>query len=146
MKVLGTELYDKGLDCAVDEFIKLASKEANNLMVSPSDANVLVHARTNLTFKKILNKFYWNLPDGMPSAWILKLKGAKNATRCSGPDFFEEVLKKTSHLPINHYFCGGEDGTAELLKEKVKEWGNNNVVGCYSPPFKVLSDQEIKAT
>lgn len=144
MQVLGTELYDKGLNTAVDEFIALTKQEANNLLVSPSDASVLVMARSSPEFKSILEKFYWNLPDGMPSVWLLKLKGAKKATRCNGPDFFERIIKETSHLPINHYFCGGKDKIAELLAEQAKKWGNNNIVGHYSPPFKELSDGEIK--
>ena len=144
MQILRTEIYDKGFDIAVDEFVELTKSTPNNLLISPSDASVLVHARTNSEFKSVLEKFYWNLPDGMPAAWILKMKGARLATRCSGPDFFERIIKETSHLPINHFFCGGKGITAELLMEQAKKWGNNNVVGCYSPPFKDLSENELK--
>jgi len=144
MNVIGTELYDKGMDSAVEEFVDLLKQPPKNLLISPSDANVLVHARTNKEFKKIVDNYFWNLPDGMPSAWILKLKGAKNATRCSGPDFFKQIINETKDLPVNHYLCGGAPNVANQLKDTCKRWGNNNVVGTHCPPYKELSDQELQ--
>lgn len=142
MKVIGTDLYDKGMDEAVREFITLAQEKPQNRMVSPSDANVLVHARRNADFAELLNRFFWNLPDGVPSVWILKLKGAKKANRISGPDFFKRIMVETKNLPINHYLCGGSEGTAKALAAKCQTWGNNRVVGYYSPPFKVLNEDD----
>ena len=143
MKVIGIELYDKGLNSAVDEFKLLARQEPKNLLVSPSDANVLVQTKRNIDFKRILEQYFWNLPDGMPSVWIMRLKGAKATTRCCGPDFFERIILETKNLPINHFLCGGAEHTAIQLKDKCIEWGNHNISGTYSPPFKALSETEI---
>jgi N-acetylglucosaminyldiphosphoundecaprenol N-acetyl-beta-D-mannosaminyltransferase len=145
MKVIGTDLYEKGMSAAIEEMIALCADSPKNRRISPSDANVLVHARRNTDFKAILDQYYWNLPDGVPSVWILKLKGAKQATRCSGPDLFEQVIKATAQLPIKHYLCGGAEGTAAALAEKCNEWGNTNIVGHYSPPFKDLTEEDYKA-
>ncbi len=142
MKVIGTDLYDQGIDSAVDTFIALAQKTPENRLVSPSDANVLVTARRSNEFKKTLNKFFWNLPDGVPSVWILKLKGARKANRCSGPDFFKRIIIETKDLPIKHFFCGGAEGVAESLAETCEKWGNYNVVGVNSPPFKELNQED----
>jgi N-acetylglucosaminyldiphosphoundecaprenol N-acetyl-beta-D-mannosaminyltransferase len=144
MKVIGTELYDKGMDAAVAEFITIVQKEEkNNLLISPSDANVLVHARRKPDFKKVIDDYFWNLPDGVPSVWVMKIKGSKTADRCSGPDFFKRIMMETKDIPIKHYFCGGAPGVANELAEVCKSWGNNNVVGTYCPPFKELSDEEL---
>ncbi|MFT5824316.1 MAG: N-acetylglucosaminyldiphosphoundecaprenol N-acetyl-beta-D-mannosaminyltransferase [Crocinitomix sp.] len=144
MKVIGTDLYEHGMDAAIEEIVALSTAPAENLLISPSDANVLVYARRNKAFKAVLEQYFWNLPDGVPSVWILKLKGAKQATRCSGPDLFEQVIRATTHLPINHYLCGGAEGTAKELAQTCLEWGNKNIVGYYSPPFKELSEKEYK--
>lgn len=144
MKVIGTDLYEHGLDAAVNEIITLCSAPAENRLISPSDANVLVHARRNPDFRAILDSYFWNLPDGVPSVWILKLKGAKQADRCCGPDLFEQVIKATVGLPINHYLCGGAEGTAEALAQKCLAWGNKNIVGFYCPPFKEISEYDYK--
>jgi len=146
MKVLKTELYDKGFNTAItDSLAILQEEEDNNLIVSPSDANVLVSARTNSALKEVVDQFYWNLPDGMPSVWVLKLKGAKEATRISGYAFFEELIKQTAKAPVQHFLCGGNVGIAEQLRGICSTWGNENVCGTFSPPFKEeLSEEELK--
>jgi len=142
MKVLGVEMYDQGMLKAIAEFKDLCKVGPRNLLVSPSDANVLVHARTNPGFKKILSEFFWNLPDGMPSAWILRMKGAKNATRCSGPDFFKRIIVETKDQPVRHFLCGGKTDTVEALAQACQSWGNPHVVGTYSPPFRDLTEAD----
>lgn len=144
MKVIGTDLYEKGMETAIAEFITLTEQDSDNRLVSPSDANVLVYARRNPDFKQILDSYFWNLPDGVPSVWILKLKGARQANRCSGPDFFEQILKATNALPVNHYLCGGAEGVAKELAQTCLGWGNKNVVGYYSPPFRELTEADYK--
>jgi len=145
MKVIVTELYTKGLDSAVRTIASTAMALPENRLVSPSDANVLVTARRNENFRAVLNTYYWNLPDGVPSVWILKLKGAKSATRCSGPDLFEAVIKSTKDLDINHYLCGGAEGTAEKLRLICQKWGNSNIVGVNSPPFRKLTSADFQS-
>ena len=145
MKVLGTELYDKGIQNAVDEFLDLAQTTPKNLLVSPSDANVLVLAKKNIEFSSVLRQYFWNLPDGVPSVWVLKLKGAKKANRCSGPDFFEQIIKASKDLSINHFLCGGADGISEKLKLQCVKWGNNNIVGTNTPPFKTFTNEDFQA-
>ncbi|MFT5667619.1 MAG: N-acetylglucosaminyldiphosphoundecaprenol N-acetyl-beta-D-mannosaminyltransferase [Vicingaceae bacterium] len=145
MKVLKTILYHKGFDSAVAESLELLQADCQNLIISPSDANVLVCARTNKKLNKIVSQFYWNLPDGMPSVWMLKLKGAKDATRISGYAFFEELMKRTATTSAQHFLCGGDVGVAEKLKAVCQKWGNNNVCGTLSPPYKdELNNFEIK--
>lgn len=144
MKVLDTALYDQGFDHAVTEFILLLKQKKENRLISPSDANVLVEAKINPDFKKVLEQYYWNLPDGIPSVWILKLKGAKNAARCSGPDFFKAIIVQTAGLPIRHFLCGGAAGVAEQLAESCKKWGNSNISGTFCPPFEGMKEPEMK--
>ena len=143
MNVLGTELYEDGFKSAVEECIQLAQEEPKNFLVSASDATVLVHSAHNPEFKKVLDDYYWNLPDGVPSVWLSKMKGAKNLTRCSGPDFFKEVVIKSKDLNINHFLLGGAPGVAEQLQSKCEEWGNKNFVGINCPPFRDLTEEEF---
>lgn len=144
MKVIGTELFDQGINQAVVEFLDLLKKEPKNLLVSPSDANVLVMARRQADFQAILHAYFWNLPDGVPSVWILKLKGAKKANRCSGPDFFKRMMEETKDLPVRHFLCGGAPEIADLLKSECEKWGNHQVVGTFSPPFKPYQPEDFK--
>ncbi len=66
--------------------------------------------------------------------------------RCYGPDVFKEVIINTAQYSIKHYFCGGKDGVAEELKRVCeKKYNNFNIVGTYSPPFREMTDEELKA-
>ena len=116
-----------------------------NRKVSATSAHGLVFASKNPDFKNTLDHFYYNLPDGMPIVWVGQLKGHRNMQRCSGVDMFEVVMKATaSHSNIKHFFCGGKEGVAKQLQaSSANNLGNSNVVGTYSPPFRIITDEEF---
>ncbi|PKQ67855.1 WecB/TagA/CpsF family glycosyltransferase [Raineya orbicola] len=146
VKVLGIPLYNQNIPRAVAELIRICKEEKpQNRLVSATGAHGLVYAQENENFAKILQNFYWNLPDGMPGVWIGRWKGAKQMQRCYGPGFFAETMQKTASTPIKHFFCGGKEGVAEELKEKCgKKFGNYNIVGTFCPPFREMTDEEMR--
>jgi len=146
IEVLGVPFYTNSLDSAVKEVIDGCGIDylPKNYCISASGAHGLVEAYKNPGFKVILKNFHHNLPDGMPTVWIGRLKGAKGMQRCYGPDFFMKTLIASASYPIKHYFCGGKEGIAELLKKvSLNRFGNGNVVGTYCPPFREMSDAEM---
>jgi N-acetylglucosaminyldiphosphoundecaprenol N-acetyl-beta-D-mannosaminyltransferase len=69
---------------------------------------------------------------------------AKDMQRCYGPDVFEAFMTRSAGEPIRHFFCGGKEGVAEALKEtSASRFGNRNVTGTFSPPFREMTDQEM---
>ncbi|MCA6438870.1 MAG: WecB/TagA/CpsF family glycosyltransferase [Chitinophagaceae bacterium] len=104
----------------------------------------MIEAKKDPSFNQVLQKFYFNLPDGMPVVWVGRMKGAKGMQRCYGPAFFESLLRATAKLPVNHFFCGGKEGVAEDLKATVsRRFGNDSVTGVYSPPFRDMTENEM---
>jgi len=147
IEILGVPFYAKTIDAAVKEVIDVCGTDhlPKNYCISASGAHGLVEAAKNPHFKAILNNFHLNLPDGMPTVWIGRLKGAKEMQRCYGPDFFMKLIKSSATLPINHYFCGGKDGIADKLQLNcVERFGNSHGVGTFCPPFREMSDSEMK--
>jgi len=147
IEILGVPFYTKTIDAVVKEVIDGCGTDhfPKNYCISASGAHGLVEAAKNPDFKVILNNFHLNLPDGMPTVWIGRLKGAKEMQRCYGPDFFMKLLKSSATLPINHYFCGGKEGIADKLQLNcVERFGNSHVVGTFCPPFREMSDAEMK--
>lgn len=146
-KVLQVDLYDAGLDSAVAELIDQCQPTApqTSKCISATDAHGLVTAFRDPAFKAVLDSFYWILPDGMPSVWIGKLKGARQMTRCYGPDFFKQVMQGSADKEIRHFLCGGKEGVANDLKRAVgRKFANHNVAGTFCPPFREMSDAEFK--
>ena len=145
-KVIGVELYSQSLRSVVEQLVDIClNGRKENRCVSATGAHGLVEAQASKSYKTILNSFFWNLPDGMPAVWVMKLKGNKDAERCSGPDFFEDVMLRTAQENISHYFVGGKEGVALQLKENCgMNFLNNNIVGVYSPPFREMTETELK--
>ena len=143
--VLDVPLFDQDISAAVKTCISQinSGNAKENKCISATGAHGLVLAKKNQDLYSILSGFYLNLPDGMPSVWIGKLKGAKRMKRCYGPDFFKEFVLRSASYNIKHYFCGGKEGVAELLKISVKKkFNNTNVIGCFSPPFREMTEDE----
>ena len=146
LKVLDVKIFDQNIPSAVNlVFQQIASGQKSNLCISATGAHGIIEAYKNPSFKNLLNSFYLNLPDGMPTVWVGNLKGFKQIERCYGPDFFEALLSKSSKMPIQHFFCGGKEGVAIQLKNSCHiNFDNYNISGTFSPPFRELSDTEIR--
>ena len=115
-------------------------------LVTATAAHGLVHAQTDPEFMQLLREFDVVLPDGMPSVWVGRLKGARDMQRCYGPGFFAEMMRVSADEPVRHYLCGGKEGVAEELKAACAEkFGNERVVGTHCPPFRPLTGEEYRA-
>lgn len=160
VRVLDIPFFDKDLDTAVNEALNVfvdINKNTNrsiaddniasckpNHCISATGAHGIIEAHKDPAFKQTLQNFWLNLPDGMPTVWVGRLKGAQNMQRCYGPDFFKAMMIATANLPINHFFCGGIQGVAEELKTAVgQKFNNQRVVGVFSPPFRPMTDPEM---
>ena len=137
VRVLDVSLYAGDIECAVEKVVASCLRDdKDNRCISATGAHGLVYARKNPAFREVLGQFFLNLPDGMPGVWIGKIKGAGKIKRCYGPEFFKQMMIATAKLPITHFFCGGNEGVAEELKKSVESrFGNNNIVGVFTPPF-----------
>ncbi len=146
LNITSIPIYDKSISSVVFQIINTSEfKGKSNQLISATGAHGIIIARQNEYFKMILKSFFLNLPDGMPSVWLGRIKGAKGMQRCYGPDFFRETITATKGYKIKHFFCGGKEGIAEELKKVCEEkYGNLNVVGTYSPPFREMTDDELK--
>lgn len=144
--IVGVRMFDKDIASALSIIkTECLKSEKLNLCISATGAHGLVTARKDSRFHEVLSSFFLNLPDGMPSVWVGMIKGAKNMQRCYGPDFFRDCIVETKNEQFNHYFCGGKAGVAEDLKAVCNnKFGNNKVVGVYSPPFREMTDGELE--
>jgi N-acetylglucosaminyldiphosphoundecaprenol N-acetyl-beta-D-mannosaminyltransferase len=146
VNILTIPFFDKNIPAAISMVLHESTIKSvgQNRCISATGAHGLIEAHKNPSFKTTLDQFWLNLPDGMPTVWVGRLKGAKEMKRCYGPDFFMETIKASSKLPIKHFFCGGKQGIAEQLRSNCAvRFGNNQVVGTFSPPFREMSDQEM---
>jgi N-acetylglucosaminyldiphosphoundecaprenol N-acetyl-beta-D-mannosaminyltransferase len=145
VSVLNINIYVGDINSFTKELIEDSlSDKARNRLVGARDAHGLIYATKNLAYKKLLNEFYYNLPDGLPIVWVGRIKGFNKIKRCAGLDTFINIISQTAQTSISHFFCGGKPGIADQLNLKViKKLANKNVVGTYSPPFRSMTDEEF---
>jgi N-acetylglucosaminyldiphosphoundecaprenol N-acetyl-beta-D-mannosaminyltransferase len=82
-------------------------------------------------------------PDGMPTVWMGHLQGFATMQRVFGPDLMIEIMGGEEFRNCVHFFCGGEPGTAERLRETMLQrfpWAQ--IAGTYSPPFEPMTAVE----
>lgn len=143
--VLGVQMYNKDPDTFVNHVLEVLSDNNSRLnrCVSATGAHGIIHAKKNSSFKRILNSFYTNLPDGMPGVWLGRRKGAREMKRCYGPEIFAKLMKASANTGATHFLCGGKEGVAlKLEKACASKFNNTNIVGTYSPPFKKISEYD----
>lgn len=85
-------------------------------------------------------------PDGMPTVWIGRHQGHKNMERVTGPDLMLEVISRAEFSTYSHFLCGGKNGVAQELRDKlVASYPSVNIAGIYSPPFGPMSNEQEAA-
>jgi len=86
-------------------------------------------------------------PDGMPLVWCGRLAGASWMRRVYGPDLMLNVCRESQANGWRHFLYGAGEGVAEELAANLREWFPNiEIVGTFAPPFRDLTDEEVRQT
>jgi N-acetylglucosaminyldiphosphoundecaprenol N-acetyl-beta-D-mannosaminyltransferase len=105
----------------------------------------VVEAQENGAFREVLNRSILSTPDGVPMVWMGRLAGCREIARVYGPDLMAKVCSEGRQYGLRHFFYGGKEGVAELLKAKLESrFSGLEVVGTYTPPFRPLNADEQK--
>ena len=93
-----------------------------------------------------LNADDLNLPDGMPLVWIAWRLGMRWLTkRVYGPDLMAEVLDRGRCLGLRHYMYGSTPEVLEALQHELESrYPGLDIVGVEAPPFRALTDAEVR--
>ena len=145
VNVLGVGISPVNLDIAED-LIFNAIDSGQQGYVGVTGVHGVSEAQIDSRFKDILNNALINTPDGMPMVWYARLYGFEKVSRVYGPDLMLNICARSVDRKVKHFFYGGGEGVADLLKEKLeKKFPGIEIVGTYTPPFRPLTnDEEIE--
>ena len=119
----------------------IADHDPHYVCVAP--AHSIMDCVADPSLRPIFNHSGLTTPDGMSLVWLLRLKGHKHVDRVYGPDLMQALCEMSPDHNIKHYFYGGAPGVAEDLGSKLQaDYPGLLVVGCYSPPFGAISEEE----
>lgn len=108
-----------------------------------SNIHTTVTSYDSTSYCEIQNGGLMAIPDGGPLSSIGRKRGYQEMERTTGPSLMGEIFKISAEKGYRHYFYGSTEDTLKLLKKKLNEhYPGIQIVGMYSPPFRVLTEEE----
>jgi N-acetylglucosaminyldiphosphoundecaprenol N-acetyl-beta-D-mannosaminyltransferase len=133
-------------DVEMEDAIRLSDKcirSSRQAYICTADAHSIVEAQRDHGLARIFNHSLLTLADGMPLVWVAKIEGHKRIKRVYGPDFMLEICRFGISRDYRHFLCGGKPGIADKLRDElIAKVPGLQVVGTYSPPFRLLDCDE----
>jgi N-acetylglucosaminyldiphosphoundecaprenol N-acetyl-beta-D-mannosaminyltransferase len=108
-----------------------------------TNAHAAVLCRRDAQFRGVTNGSFLSLADGKSVYWLGRLKGATDLGHVPGPDFLMGALRKFPRR--RHFFYGSTPSVLERLVQSLKKQiPDLNICGILSPPFRPLTQNEVR--
>lgn len=142
-RVLGVQVHALQIPGVIHQMEAWISHRCGSHFIAVTNVHVLMEARHNLSFRRVLDSADLCVPDGMPLVWIGRSRGYSLRRRVYGPDLLLDFCRETHAKGYRHFFYGGASGVPEALAAKLKcQFPMLEVAGTYSPPFRPLTPEE----
>jgi N-acetylglucosaminyldiphosphoundecaprenol N-acetyl-beta-D-mannosaminyltransferase len=112
-------------------------------VVCVANVHMLMEARWNATFAKVLRQADLLTPDGMPLVWTLNFLRKSTHDRVAGMYILREVCHQASACGLPVYFLGTDAVTLGKMRERLaQEYPDLVVAGMEPLPFRPLTPEE----
>lgn len=96
--------------------------------------------------RRIHNASGLTVPDGMPMVWLSHHAGHREVERVYGPDLMLALCARAAARGYSLFLYGAAPGVADQLASTLeRRFPELRVAGTYSPPFRVLTEDEERA-
>ena len=141
--ILGVKFTNISPSGAVDRLLGYLDEDSKNMVFTPNPEMVM-EARKNDEFMKILNSSSMNVPDGIGIIYGSKFTDVKIKERVAGYDMLLGAFDKMKDKGKTVFFFGSAPGVAEKAKEAIeKQFKGLKVVGCADGDFDEKKEKEI---
>lgn len=142
LPVLKTRLSIGGFDEMVDR-IANAKTTHGSAYTCCANVHMLVEAHKDEAFRGVVNGADFATTDGKPLAVAVKLFHGVDQPRVAGMDLLPAIFHYAENKGLRIYFYGDTDEVLGQLEARIRqEFPKLPLAGCYSPPFRALSDEE----
>ena len=108
-----------------------------------SNVHTTVTSYDSDSYCAIQNGGLMAIPDGGPLSSVGRKRGYQEMERTTGPSLMGEIFQISAEKGYRHYFYGSTEETLKLLEKKLNEnYPGIQIAGMYSPPFRVLTEEE----
>ena len=142
INILGIDVNCENMNSSIHKiFRKINTSKANYICVT--GAHGIVESLKDKILKNSYENSFLNVPDGMPCVWIGRMQGNRNMKRVYGPDLMINLIKESETTGHTHFFYGADENTLKKLKNNLlTKFPKLKIVGCFSPPFRALKNNE----
>ncbi len=142
IKIIGVDISVVNFDSA-QKYLFDNFDLARGKYICAANVHTTVTAHEDKDYRKVQNSSFLTLPDGKPLSVVGKKRGKSSMGRVTGPDFLEEVLRRTENTEMKHYFYGTTQENLDSFISVIKQiYPNLKIVGAESSVFRPLSIQE----
>lgn len=121
-------------------FDKLKKGEGPAYICVTDTGNIVNAYRNSPALRNAINSSFLSLPDGRPLSLFADAKGIKGIGRVAGPDFMEEVFRRSAGMDVKHFFLGDTQEVLNRLKDKAEKQYGIIVCGMLSPDLGSQTD------
>ncbi len=142
IKIIGVEISVVNAQTAQENLFNNFELARGNYICA-ANVHTTVTAHEDKAYRQVQNSSFMTLPDGKPLSVVGKKRGKSSMGRVTGPDFLEEVLKRTENTEMKHYFYGTTQENLDSFISVIKKtYSNLKIVGVEPSVFRPLSEKE----
>ena len=105
---------------ALEYLVKTAQERRKKVFVVTLNTEIVMLARSDLRYEKILKSADLALNDSIGIVWARKMFGKPSKGRIHGVDLVEGLAKAVAKKPIRIGFLGGRENVAQRTAERLK--------------------------
>ncbi len=141
-KIHGIPINVSNIDQALSEVETLIQLREHHY-VCFFEGNLFFHALFDKEVHDVIAGASLIYPDGIVLQKELEWHLRQCVSRVSGPSFMLRACEYGVARQWRHFFLGGGDGVAQKLADNLKSKNPGMIVaGCYTPPFRDLTEEE----
>jgi N-acetylglucosaminyldiphosphoundecaprenol N-acetyl-beta-D-mannosaminyltransferase len=142
VNILGVGVSCLNMEEAI-ELISEAIADRRKEYICVTGVHGIMESQADEELRRIHNRSFLTVPDGMPTVWLGKLNGHWKMGRVYGPDLMLELCQISRERGFKHFLYGGNIGIAKKLKTNLEtRFPGIQIVGTYTPPFRPLNEEE----
>ena len=131
--------YDKTVNL-INEIILL---RINSKYICACPVHPIMVAQRDKILRDAINSSWLSVPDGKPVVWAIKLLGYSLKNNVRGTELMLRTCKMSQMNDFSIFLLGGRPSTLQNLKHTLlNRFKGLRISGCYSPPFRKLSNYE----
>ena len=140
--VLGVGVHGVNMTTAV-QAVEQAVREGRKGCVCVTGVHGVSEAQHDEALRRIHNRAFLVVPDGMPMVWVGRLQGLRDMGRVYGPDLMMEICRRSVETGASHFLYGGREGVAAQLADVLRaRFPGIRIAGVFTPPFRPLDAAE----